>query len=249
MGDRRSVLRGLLAAAAATLAMQPCALCAGRLPAAAFRRACALGGELSQRAPELLPTTGNARLDAQLLAEHGRAASALGVDPGFGILDDRGLPNALATEDSFAGALAAGSQGTVLLGSELTLQALADNHWGGTVVRAILGHESAHILQFSSDLYDRLKHMQPNDRLLELHADYMAGYYLGLPAQYEPVFIELARDTFYLKGDTAFQSPTHHGSPEARALALTEGFRRGIAGSGVAEAAAAGARFLRAAPA
>lgn len=229
--------------AAVTLTTRPCAAAVKR--GSAGRTACAYGAGMEDRPPELLTGTGNDMLDAQLIATHEEVCGAIGVDPAFGVMEDSRSPNALAIDDALAGTLRDGKRGTVLLGRDLTLQALADNHWGSDVVRAVLAHEAAHIRQFNSGLFDRLRRGQPNARLAELHADYLAGYHLGQVATVRGVFYELARESFYLRGDTAFQDPGHHGTPDERTAALTAGFEAASEFTDPTAASAAGARWLQ----
>jgi hypothetical protein len=77
--------------------------------------------------------------------------------------------------------------------------------------------EFSHILQFKEG--STLRGAQR-----ELHADYMAGYYLGRKSHFLQTNIANFADSPFEKGDYAFWSQTHHGTPQERVAAMVAGF-------------------------
>ncbi|MDP3838452.1 MAG: hypothetical protein Q8Q54_05975 [Methylococcales bacterium] len=145
--------------------------------------------------------------------------------PGFGFYDDSDGKNAFATAETWI----PNTKGTVAFGIELLSDELFSNEWGGLAVAGIMAHEFGHIFQYQSDFYSLLTQSQPTDRLLELHADYLAGYYLGLKRlRGGEIDIKGFLDSLYLKGDTHFNSPSHHGTPIERAKVMLEGYKLGL---------------------
>jgi hypothetical protein len=90
-------------------------------------------------------------------------------------------------------------------------------------VPAIMAHEFAHLLQYRND--SALVGVQ-----FELQADYLAGWYMGRRAKLvasggSDRVLHSVMKTFYDKGDYDFNDPQHHGTPEERMTAISEGFK------------------------
>src|SRR5262249_14994077 len=89
-------------------------------------------------------------------------------------------------------------------------------------VHVIIAHEFAHILQYK-------KGLSPNGSWhMELHADYMAGWFIGStfdrardPSQSD---VDVAARSMFTMGDWAFNKPEHHGHGELRAAMVRAGF-------------------------
>lgn len=58
----------------------------------------------------------------------------------------------------------------------------------------------------------------------ELHADYMAGYYLGRKGLVTSSGVEEFATSLFEKGDYNFTSPQHHGTPIQRVAAMRGGY-------------------------
>ena len=164
----------------------------------------------------LQETTGNKQLD-QLIARELRSLERhMGVRPRFYIFDDGGRPNAAATLHK----IRPNSDGTVVFGRTLLTKELYRGPYAKISVAGIMAHEYAHILQ--------LKSGAGNVRVvyLELHADCMAGWYLwrsrGGRVQIQPF-----AQSLYEKGDFAYWSRKHHGTPRQRMTAMIAGYRAG----------------------
>lgn len=106
-------------------------------------------------------------------------------------------------------------------------QLLRDGKAGGPfAIDAIIAHEAAHILQAKMGVAF-------NSRNTELQADFLAGWHI---ANYHRIFQSESKEfrikkdgirAFYSRGDYAFNSPQHHGTPDQRSSAFLAGFNTG----------------------
>ena len=92
----------------------------------------------------------------------------------------------------------------------------------------ILAHEYAHLYQHNRGWWKFMAEGASTKRALELHADYLAGFYLAqrhtrLP-QYDP---NIVMTRWLDLGDYSFSAPEHHGTPKQRAAALEAGYLEG----------------------
>ena len=83
---------------------------------------------------------------------------------------------------------------------------------------SVFAHEYGHAMQHKYG-------WSGNGKWRELHADYLAGYYMGLcrlssESEILSIFTEFAN-----RGDFDFNSPSHHGTPEERSCAFIDGFK------------------------
>ncbi|MFN6038232.1 MAG: hypothetical protein ACK452_07180, partial [Bacteroidota bacterium] len=84
---------------------------------------------------------------------------------------------------------------------------------------AVMAHEFGHGLQHKFGWYQKSK-------FLELHADYLAGYYVGsINTITEPEFYSVAQEFASLGNELDFYSTDPHGTPEERTCAFIEGFK------------------------
>lgn len=92
----------------------------------------------------------------------------------------------------------------------------------------VLAHEFAHVLQYvrGNNLPTKLK---------ELHADFLAGYYLGRKRLMSGAVERFARALFEM-GDFEFWNPNHHGTPQERVQAMSAGYIAGKSGASIHEA-------------
>ena len=186
---------------------------------------CSLQGGLMANGIEMLSTSGNPELDSSINLELTNIANTLNILPGFGFYDDEDGANAFAIDDT----VIPNTRGTVIFGKQLLSDELTRNSNGGLAIAGIIAHEFAHIYQYQSEFYQLLKRTQNSNKRVELHADYLAGYYLGLKRlRNAEIDIKAFLDSLYLKGDTHFNSPTHHGSPFERKQVMLEGYKVGL---------------------
>lgn len=169
----------------------------------------------------LLEGSGDARLDRALGTMLADLAGRFEVRPGFGFYDDL-HPNALALPDTRL----PHSQGTVLFGRRLFERGMRGTH-GDVFVMGICAHEFAHIVQFSGDYEARLTQGQSTHRLIELHADFLSGYYMGLRARdlrYSARELVALGQSWETLGDSHYTETLHHGTAEERLKACEAGF-------------------------
>jgi hypothetical protein len=227
--DRRTFLIGL-----------PALCCSGASIAASQQtveaRGCALVrslGSLSNHTSR----SGNSQLDRALIAEVKKLDKEFQISPGYRFLRDGNRPNAYATTETFVN----GTSGTILFGLTL-LQNELQTEYGGAAIAGIAAHEGAHVVQFASpDLYRRLE--GPTVRLIELHADFLAGYYFSRTTRTEKSLVSFG-ESLFAKGDYEFNDRQHHGTPQQRVAAMRAGYSNG--GYELRQAVAEGVRYVTA---
>jgi hypothetical protein len=172
---------------------------------------------------KLLRSSADKDLDLGLDKALSRIATTFKVNPAFGF-DDVEIDNAWASSE----VMVPGTDGTVAFGTRYFKKWL-DYDPSGITVLATCAHEYAHVMLFRSGLYRQVNAGQPNVKRSELHADYMAAYYLGLRKRENPnASFWKAGEKFRLIGDTVFSSKNHHGTPEERLAAAEAGFLVGF---------------------
>jgi hypothetical protein len=169
--------------------------------------------------------------------------------PRFYFYDDGENPNAYAVRETIGAAddyPADYRDGIIVMGTNLLDGELDRREMSGpgtlqtnSVPEAILAHEFAHLRQFRKS--SPLAFGKPR----ELHADYLAGWYIRrVHLKYRTNFNPAkAGRCFYQKGDTAFYSPQHHGTKDERLAAFLAGY--GDESPGVHDAYARGQRYVR----
>lgn len=194
------------------------------------------------RGGQILESSGDSRFDRALGAMLADLATRFQVRPGFGFYSDDGSPNALALPQG----LLADSQGSVLVGRTLLGVGMHDDY-GDLFMMGVCAHEFAHIVQFFSNYKQRLDSGQATKKRLELHADFLSGYYLGLrDARYSRQELVALGRSWESLGDSRFNDAQHHGTAEERLQAIEAGFKfaRERPEFGVMAACEVGARYL-----
>ncbi|MFY9621490.1 MAG: hypothetical protein WAM70_08695 [Pyrinomonadaceae bacterium] len=93
----------------------------------------------------------------------------------------------------------------------------ANGSW--MAVPAILSHEAAHAMQHANNFPYK------NGVRKELHADFMAGWYIAHRCRCGTQNPKIAFDSFYRKGTSlGFFDPDHHGTNEDRVAMMLAGF-------------------------
>jgi len=82
---------------------------------------------------------------------------------------------------------------------------------------------------------------------VELHADYLAGFFLSARKRENPNLpLQNVGRHYETLGDTNYMSRTHHGTAQERVAAIEGGYFFGQSGTRtIAQAAEAGAQFVR----
>jgi hypothetical protein len=181
---------------------------------------CLLDASPGQGLPgRLLDGTGIPFIDNAFVVEMNGLISRFGVRPAAYVLDEPGVENGFATRDRYNPRWV---DGTVvitlaLIQAELGITGQKNNF----TMPAIMAHEFGHIYQFKRNTHLPTK-------LLELQADYLAGWYMGNregSSQYGIGAFKQDSQSFFEKGDYDFNSPTHHGTPEERGAAILQGYK------------------------
>jgi hypothetical protein len=183
-------------------------------------------------------SSGNDHLDRAVIEELKKILQFLPINPGFKYIYDAS-PNAFAVPES----LVPGTQGTVLLGLNLINDELfKSENFGGVAVAGICAHECAHIFQFQSGDMQILA--GPTAARIELHADYIAGVYLGRRDTPKQRVLGFA-DALFRHGDFQFNDPRHHGTPHQRVTAMQEGYDVGRSSTEMMEGIRQGVDFVK----
>lgn len=233
--DRREVLIGGLL----TVSWMPAisTVCGAQDPSAHHGRGCVVAATslrpyLSRETDVVLRFTGNEpiisksgnpifdRALAITLVKLTRAFDAL---PGFGYFQES--PNENPNAMALPYARLANPDGTVLFGRRLLDKLLALPDHPEVSVTAVCAHEWGHILQYKRGLRDRLLADSSTVKPMELHADYLAGYFAGLRRRDNPGYpAAVIALTQYNVGDPYNYSPDHHGTKKERGAAVVAGF-------------------------
>ena len=193
---------------------------------------CSLSGDLASRF-RFVRSSGIPQIDQATFQEANYLAQVTGMQPSLAFLDDRESKNAFAiNQDIISGR---SPHGAVAMGVRLIQEFLQlptpNPQTNSLCIQAALVHEWAHIAQFNYGVRaSRTKHK-------ELMADFIAGWYLGYKdafagAQSDPTAPMLGMASV---GDTNFNAPGHHGTPQERYGAYLAGFQfvKGGGGGGV----------------
>lgn len=191
-------------------------------PAVARRRlrqpGCILGTaglSLGELGVMLVSSTGDVHLDRLYKVEQDVVFALVGVRPDFSYFND--VPaNAFATSNSLIGSSTFGS---VLYGVNLIRK--MRQFLGDTALVGIVAHENAHILQYHTGF------PVTGGKIPELHADYLAGWYLGRKRIAGMLKIDGSKfaKALWSLGDFNFNLRSHHGMPAERVSAMVLGFQ------------------------
>ncbi|MGU3420803.1 hypothetical protein [Methylobacterium sp. D54C] len=186
---------------------------------------------------QVFSSSGRKQIDNALIAELKKILKVFPINPGFKFINDTS-PNAFASQASSVKDTA----GTVFIGLNLINGEFNASDYGGVAVAGICAHECGHIYQFNTQWAARLS--GPTAKRVELHADYLAGYYLGADASHAKDKAEAFAHSLFAKGDFNFNDRNHHGTPEQRVAAMRKGYEAGQAKVGIEAAAQSGANFV-----
>lgn len=172
----------------------------------------------------MMRSTGNADLDRSFDRALQRLAETFDVWPKVGFYDDSASPNAMAMRYSIGGA----TEYAVVFGRAY-FKKLMDYDPSGITLLHTAAHEFAHIWVYRDGLFDKIRRGDPTVKRIELHADFMAGYYLGLRKRDNPQASFWAAGVGrWQSGDKEFRNEHHHGMPYERLAAAETGFLHGF---------------------
>ena len=156
----------------------------------------------------IVTRSGDREFDFALAQTLSPLSDTFQVLPGFAYFNDSDSPNAYASPV----VRMARTDGTVFFGQRFLKKLLALPEQPDVAVTAVCAHEFGHILQFKLNL-------SLTDKRLELHADYLAGYYAGVLKLKRPDYpaAVFATQQFLAGG-------LNHGTSDERAAAVVRGF-------------------------
>ncbi|WP_262298584.1 hypothetical protein [Microvirga sesbaniae] len=181
--------------------------------------------------------SGDDALDQAFIAELKRIVSVLNINPGFQYIDEM---NSYSTIEVYI----PGTKGTVFFGVPLIKMLMMEPD-GGIAVAGIAAHECAHVLQYVIDIPSKLRTTSGSVTLLELHADFLAGYYIGRRNGDGSSSIIRLSSALYKFGDYDFKSPAHHGTPAKRSAAAEKGYAVAQNGGKLQDAIEAGMKYVK----
>jgi hypothetical protein len=111
--------------------------------------------------------------------------------------------------------------GTVILGLYCVKETILKKY-GENIIIAILAHEFGHAIQSKNNMPEM------DSKYPELHADFLAGFYIGQRGLIDKSLLESFSNEFYNRGDNFFYSSDHHGTPDERKCAFLEGYKIAI---------------------
>lgn len=236
-----SLTRRALMSAFAASAFIICPLCRARA-AAGHKILCASAGAAEPTGRDILHTSGDANLDRILAAEMIAQSSFFSLKPAFMFYAGPDQ-NAYATTEIYL----QGTQGTILYNLGFLKTQLTSTKWGGAVISGVIAHEFGHIYQYYSKYAESLAKLAKTVKFIELHADFISGFYMGRKHVKTPLDLKDYFDEFYKLGDYQFESKDHHGTKEERYFAIKAGYNLALGNSaaGAGFAAAQGETFLK----
>jgi hypothetical protein len=167
-------------------------------------------------------SSGDREFDYALAQTLATIAETLNVLPGFGFYDDVEQAQAFATAERKLSR----ADGTVLFGMRLLKRLLSLTDHPTVAVATVCAHEFGHIVQFKHGLMAELRGSDPTVRRMELHADFLAGYYAGIRKLRRPNYPAVVFAlTAHGGGNIARDDPSHHGFPSERGAAVVHGFK------------------------
>jgi hypothetical protein len=180
-------------------------------------------------------TSGDRRFDNAVIAELRRILQVMPVGPGFKFVKAN---NAAASDET----IVQGTRGTVFIGLDF-VRKLIDHDDGGISVAGVLAHECAHIYQYFSQYNEALK--GPTYLWFELHADFLAGYYMAKKLGTDTIRLSDFQLTLMRSGTYNEQAVQNHGSGPQRNAAMDKGYRLARSGMSFEDAAKEGKDYVQ----
>lgn len=126
------------------------------------------------------------------------------------------------------------AEGYIVLGKPY-LDSIRSAPGGHLILTALLAHENAHVFQYRGGYFDQLVDQGGYfAKLLELHADYMAGAVMANMGIVMPLDPKQLQVLIWGFGDNRFDNKLgHHGTAAERAIIFSHGMRDANAAAGV----------------
>jgi hypothetical protein len=163
--------------------------------------------------------SGNPTFDQALAVTLLNLSKTFSVLPGF-VFTDKVRLNAFASTNTALGR----PDGSVVFGRSLFQEIMKREESPEVGIACICAHEFGHILQYKKDLKSKLV-VNGKVKRLELHADFLAGFFAGKRKLEAPGFpAAVFATTQYSFGDNDYGAPDHHGTQKERGDAVVAGF-------------------------
>ena len=137
--------------------------------------------ELPPEVETMLRSTGDSGLDRSFDRALQRLAETFEVWPKVGFYDDDDAPNAMAMRYDVSGSI----EFAVVFGRTYFKKLMSYDPSGITLLQTA-AHEFAHVWVYRDGLFDKIRGGERTVRRVELHADFLAGYYLGVRKRDNP---------------------------------------------------------------
>lgn len=171
----------------------------------------------------MVRSSGNPDLDKSFDRALQRLAETFDVWPKVGFYDDGDAPNAMAMRY----AVGSTHEFAVVFGRNYFAKMMQYDPSGITLLQTA-AHEFAHVWVYQDGLFEKIRGGQKTVKRVELHADFLAGFYLGLRKRDNPqASFWSAGMRRWQSGDTEFHNVHHHGQPDERLAAAEAGFKLG----------------------
>lgn len=154
---------------------------------------------------EIFNSSGNPQIDNNVFQDLELISRIYGLKSTLYYLKEKNEPNAYCEPN-----------GIVYLGLKLINFSLQKNN--GAAIPFILAHELGHAKMF------KMKYQFNSGKKEELFADFIAGTYLYVKSNISRSDFEHSIKEFFDIGDFAFNSPSHHGTPQERVDAFIAGY-------------------------
>ncbi len=193
---------------------------------------CLSGGSTTANIPakEVEVKSGNQLLDRAMVEDITELDRQFGVNVPVYFLNSE-VENAFFTPTKFPSLIEEDGAdpnmivtGTMFISAGLLIAEFKATNGSLMSVPAIMGHEFAHAMQHANNF-------PYTGKWRELHADYMAGWYIGHRGRFRPQNAMEAFINFYDKGDDNFFSKDHHGTARERGAAFNAGFILNVRGN------------------
>jgi hypothetical protein len=170
-------------------------------------------------APGVFHGSGDPQFDRALSVTLLKISESFSVLPGFAF-SERVRLNAFASDNQALGRM----DGSVVFGNSLFREIMTRREHPEIGIVSICAHEFGHIAQYKHNIR-RILIVNGRKKRLELHADFMAGYFAGRRKLEMPDFpAAVFATTQYSFGDGDYGNPEHHGTSAERGQAVVAGF-------------------------
>ncbi|HYE22489.1 MAG TPA: hypothetical protein VD998_02770 [Verrucomicrobiae bacterium] len=157
-------------------------------------------------------TSGNSQTDAAIASLVKRINAVLGTSSEFFFYDDSDGANAYASSEDM----------NIYIGVNF-LNSTLNSNTGMTGVAFLIGHELAHIYQFSTRHSNKFM-SEETTKNCELQADFLSAYVMGKLGLITPSnYTQMLSKTMDV-GDVGFGDQDHHGTPSERKNSAVSGF-------------------------